>query len=135
MGTRILDTEVLIRHYNEMTLPMSVEAVKEHAKQLIKLEETHWILSPIRIEFLCGARDSNEFKLYSAYLEVFKVLDARNTPPQDWREAERLAQWSKKSRRPRKLGDCLIQAIAKRLHAGVITRDLDFRARTPPKKS
>jgi predicted nucleic acid-binding protein len=30
-------------------------------------------------------------------------------------------------------GDCLIKAIAKRLHAAVITRDRDFRARIPPR--
>jgi len=133
MFIRILDTEVLIRHYNKMTQQRSAHAVKEHARKLIELEKTHWILSPIKIEFLCGARDSNEFNLYSAYLEAFEVLDKRKIPSQDWSEAERLAQWSKLEGRPRKLGDCLIKAIAKRLHAGVVTRDLDFRARIPPR--
>jgi predicted nucleic acid-binding protein len=134
MATRILDTEVLISHYNRMTKSRSVEAVKAHARQLIKIQETNWILSPIRIEFLCGARDSHEFKLYSAYLEPFELLDEKNIPPQDWAEAERRAQWVKESGRRRKLGDCLIQAIAKRWHAEVITRDQDFRSRIPPKQ-
>jgi len=133
MATRILDTEVLIRHDNKMTLSKSAQTVKAHAQELIDLEETRWILSPIRIEFLCGARDGNEFRLYSACLESFEVLDNRNIPSQVWREAERLAQWVKEGGRRRKLGDCLIQAIAKRLHAEVVTRDEDFRLRTPPK--
>ena len=132
MATRILDTEVLISHYNKMAKARSVAAVKAHAGQLIKIQETNWILSPIRIEFLCGALDSNEFKLYSAYLEPFEVLDKHNIPPQDWSEAERLAQWAKESGRRRKLGDCLIQAIAKRLHAEIVTRDPDFQRRVPP---
>src|SRR5580700_1628059 len=80
MSKTILDTEVLIRHYNKMTRPKSAQTVKEHARQLIVLENTHWILSPIKIEFLCGARDSNEFSLYSAYLEAFQVLDKRKIP-------------------------------------------------------
>jgi predicted nucleic acid-binding protein len=133
MSIRILDTEMLISHYTRMTKSKSLDAVKAHARQLIKLQETNWILSPIRIEFLCGARDSNEFKLYSAYLEPFEVLDKQNIPSQDWSEAERRAQWVKESGRRRKLGDCLIQAIAQRLHAEVVTRDQDFRRRTPPK--
>jgi predicted nucleic acid-binding protein len=135
MATRILDAEVLISHYNQMTKAKSVEAVRDHARRLIGFEKTNWILSPIRIEFLCGARDGNEFKLYSAYLEPFEVLDKQNIPPQDWSEAERRAKWVNESGRRRKLGDCLIQAIAERLHAEVVTRDRDFRRRTPPKKS
>jgi predicted nucleic acid-binding protein len=135
MATRILDTEMLISHYNRMTGSKTVEAVKAHARRLIKIQDTKCILSPIRIEFLCGARDRNEFKLYSAYLEPFDVLDKRITPPQDWREAERRAKWVKEFGRRRKLGDCLIQAIATRLNAEIVTRDPDFQPRTPPKQS
>ena len=90
-------------------------------RNLIEIENTKWILSPIRIEFLCGVRDSDELKLYCAYLEQFEVLDERRIPSRDWSEAERLAQWVKEGGRARKLGDCLIQAIAKRLHAEVTT--------------
>jgi predicted nucleic acid-binding protein len=135
MSKRILDTEVLISHYNKMTKSKSVEAVKAHARQLIDIQETKWILSPSRIEFLCGSLSSNELKLYSAYLEPFEVLDEQNIPSQDWSEAERRAQWVKESGRRRKLGDCLIQAIAKRLNAEIVTSDRDFRQRTPPKQS
>jgi hypothetical protein len=59
MATRILDAEVLISHYNKMTKSKSVEAVRAHARQLIKIQETNWILSPIRVEFLCGALSSD----------------------------------------------------------------------------
>jgi predicted nucleic acid-binding protein len=135
MATRILDTEVLISHYNKMTKSKSVEAVKAHARQLIKIQETNWILSPVRIEFLCGALSSEEFRLYAAYLEPFDILDRRNIPSRDWSEAERRANWVKDSHKRRKLGDCLIQAIAKRLHAEIVTRDRDFLPRTPPRQS
>ena len=135
MATRILDTEVLISHYKRMTKSRTAESVKAHARHLIAVENTKWILSPIRIEFLCGAMSSDEFKLYSAYLEPFEVLDKQYISSQDWSEAERRAQWAKKTGRPRKLGDCLIQAIAKRLHAEVATRDPDIQPGTPPKQS
>ncbi len=134
MSKRILDTEVLISHYNKMTKSKSVEAVKAHARHLIDIQETKWILSPTRIEFLCGTLSRNDLKLYSAYLEPFEILDEQNIPSQDWSEAERRAQWVKESGRRRKLGDCLIQAIANRLHAEVVTRDRHFRRRTPPKQ-
>ncbi len=135
MPKRILDTEVLISHYHKMTAPRTVDAARAHARNLINIQDTKWILWPIRIEFLCGVRDSNELKLYSAYLEPFEVLDKPDIKPQDWIEAERLARRVKEIGRPRKLGDCLIQAIAIRLNADVVTRDPDFRLRTPPKQS
>jgi predicted nucleic acid-binding protein len=133
MSKRILDSEILIRHDNKMTKARTVVAVRAHARQLIDFQETKWILSPIRIEFLCGARDRHEFQLYAAYLEQFEVLDQKNIPARDWSEAERRAQWVKESGGRRKLGDCLIQAIAERLHAEVVTMDRHFRRRTPPK--
>ncbi len=135
MPKRILDTEVLISHFHKMTKPRTVAALRAHARNLINIQDTKWILWPIRIEFLCGVRDSNELKLYSAYLEPFEVLDKPDIKSQDWSEAERWARWVKKAGRPRKLGDCLIMAIAKRLNAEVVTRDPDFQSRTPPKQS
>jgi predicted nucleic acid-binding protein len=135
MTRRILDTAVLISHYNKMTILKSADTVKAHARLLINLQRTNWILSPVKIEFLCGSRDRAEFKLYSAYLEPFDVLDRRSIPPLDWREAERRAQWIKQDGSRRKLGDCLILAIAERLHAEVITNDRHFRRRIPPKLS
>ena len=77
MATRILDTSVLICHYDRMTRSKTVESVKAHARHLIAIENTKWVLSPIRIEFLCGALSSDEFKLFSSYLEPFEVLDKR----------------------------------------------------------
>ena len=133
MSKRILDTAVLISHYNKMTTLKSADTVKAHAKLLVDLQRTNWILSPIRIEFLCGSRDSAEFRLYSAYLETFEVLDRRNIPSRDLSEAERRAQRVKEDGRTRKLGDCLILAIAARLHAAVVTKDRHFHRRIPPK--
>ena len=79
------------------------------------------------IEFLAGARTSEELKLFKAYLESFEVRDEGDIPRQDWEEAKRLAQWvGRNRRRNRKLGDCLIEAIAKRLNADIISHDRDF---------
>jgi predicted nucleic acid-binding protein len=91
------------------------------------------IVSPVLIEFLAGALTSNELDLYRAYLAPFEVLDRGNIPRQDWEEAKRLAQWIKKDGRKRRLGDCLIQAIAGRLNCDVVTSDQDFRPRMPPR--
>jgi predicted nucleic acid-binding protein len=114
---KILDTNVLINHWHrfpgrEERTPASLRA---HAEELIEVQGTKAILSPVLIEFLAGALSKNELNLYQAYLGPFEVLDRGEIPRQDWKEAERLAQWIKLDGRKRRLGDCLIQAIASRI--------------------
>jgi len=123
---KILDTNVLINYWHrfpkqEERTPASVRA---HAEHLID--------SPVLIEFLAGALGRKELDLYEAYLSPFEVLDRGDIPRQDWTEAERLAKWIKIKGRMRRLGDCLIQAIASRLNCDVITADPDFRPRILP---
>jgi predicted nucleic acid-binding protein len=132
---KILDTNVLIDHWyrfaeHERRTPASLQA---HAEELIEVQGTRLIVSPVLIEFLAGALTSNELDLYRAYLAPFGVLDRGNIPRQDWEEAKRAAQWIRNEGRKRRLGDCLIQAIAGRLNCDVITSDPDFRPRTPPR--
>ena len=129
---RILDTNVLIKHWRKLDKRnRNASGVRTHAKELVEVQGTNLIASPVLIEFLAGTRDSSELELFKAFLEPFEVLDKGEIPRQDWDEAKRFAQWIRIGRE-RKLGDCLIQAIAKRLNGDVITADLDFKQRVPP---
>ena len=132
---KILDTNVLINHWHRLPAghPRTPAQVKAHADELIELEGTNLIVSPVLIEFLAGGLSSGELELYRAYLGQFDVYDKGNIPRQDWEQAERFARWIRTDGRRRKLGDCLIQAIPKRLNCDVISRDPDFRPRTPPR--
>ncbi len=132
MARRILDTNVLIKHWRRLDKrDRNANSVRAHAKELVEVQGTNLIASPVLVEFLAGARDSKELELSQTFLEPFEVLDRGEIPRQDWDEAKRFAQWIRIGRE-RKLGDCLIQAIAKRLHSDVITADLDFKQRVPP---
>jgi predicted nucleic acid-binding protein len=129
---RILDTSVLINHWRRFDKSKrSASGLKAHAEELIDFEGTKLIVSPVLVEFLAGARTREELELFKSYLEPFEVLDKGDIPRQDWEEAKRLAQWIRKAR-PRKLGDCLIEAIANRFNGETITRDPDFKRRVPP---
>jgi predicted nucleic acid-binding protein len=66
-----------------------------------------------------------------AFLKPFKVVDEGRIVRQDWDEAERIAKRVHRTGRPRKLGDCLIMAIAQRLNCDVVTADADFGQRVP----
>lgn len=129
---KILDTNVLINHWWRFgKAKRTPGGVKAHAEALIEVEGTNLIVSPVLIEFLAGARTTEELELYQAYLEPFAILDQGEIPRQDWEEARRLAQWIRKDRH-RKLGDCLIEAIAKRFNGDIVSGDPDFKWRVPP---
>jgi predicted nucleic acid-binding protein len=93
---------------------------------LAALHGTSATVSPVIIEFLAGTTSANELMLARAYLDVFVVIDHQQTPPQDWQEAQRLAQRVPRDGRRRQLGDCLIRAIANRLKHEVISYDQGF---------
>jgi len=111
------------------------------ARRLIEIYDTKAIVSPVEIEVLAGVRDPHELKLTEVFLGQFEIIDQRHIPPQDWEQASRIAKRVLRydrdvSRRDRKrrrqanpktelrqLGDCLITAIANRLHYEPITDD------------
>ena len=128
---KILDTHVLINHWHRFPRnDRTASECKSHAEELIEFQGTNLIVSPVLVEFLAGAsRDDLEFR--KAYLEPFVILDQGNIPLADWEEASRFAQWIRIGRE-RKLGDCLIEAIAKRLKGDVVSSDRDFSRRIPP---
>jgi predicted nucleic acid-binding protein len=115
-----------------MTKGQTEAECRRYAEELIDFQGTNQIVSPVRVEFLAGATNKN-LKLFVAFLKPFIVLDKQNIPAGDWREAERIAQWVRTGR-DRKLGDCLIEAIAKRLNGDVISSDRDFKLRVPPRE-
>ncbi len=129
MGKRLFDTSVLIQHWHQRihsrTSVTSAHA-SEWADELVALYGTNTIVTPVLIEFLAGTQSSEELKLARAYLSRFDVVDRQQIPRRDWEEAQRLAQRVRRDGRPRQLGDCLIRAIANRLHFDVITRDQGF---------
>ncbi len=128
---RILDTDVLINHWRGFgKKKRTASEFKTHAKELIESQGTNMIVSPVMVEFLAGA-NREDLGFRKAYLEPFEVLDKGNIPRADWDEAKRFAQWTRIGRE-RKLGDCLIEAIAKRFNGDVVSRDRDFKRRVPP---
>lgn len=130
MAKDLLDASILIHHwYQCRTKPLrecSVADAEAWAEKLIALEMTKAIVTPVYIELLCGVSSSHEGQLTRAYLNRFQCVDGGHIPREDWEEAIRLAQRIPVTNKPRQLGDCLIKAIAKRLHYRVRTRDKGF---------
>ena len=131
---KILDTHILISHFRMLydKKERTPLAFKSHAEELIEVQGTNQIVSPVQIEFLAGANREN-LECRKAYLEPFRILDKGNIPAKDWEEAKRIAQWVRIGRE-RKLGDCLIEAISIRFNGDIISSDPDFRQRVPPQK-
>jgi predicted nucleic acid-binding protein len=122
----VLDTSVLVRHWRGSRTGRTSAQIREieaddWARALIEIEETNAIVTPVRVEYLCGVRDQWELGLARAYLKPFQSIDQGKTLVADWREAQRLAERVPKNGRPRDFGDCLIKAIALRLNYQVRT--------------
>ena len=124
----ILDTNILIDHFmRRYTRPRKKQLVKdaEHwAKELIRVQATNAIVTPVYVEVICGIQDEHEARLRRAFLDQFHRVDEHLIPPQDWQNAIRIA--GRVSATSRDFGDCLIRAIADRLGYEVRTNDKDF---------
>lgn len=129
MPKRLFDTNILIADFHQIR-PFAGKTpgdAEERAKRLIKDREADAILSPVVVEFLCGVLDQHERLLREGYLRPFRVVDELRTLPQDWKEAQRIAKHPGFKPRPRDLGDCLIIAVAGRIHYEVLTYDRGLR--------
>jgi predicted nucleic acid-binding protein len=84
------------------------------------------IVTPVAIEFLCGARDQQEAAVFGAFLGHFNRIDEGVVLEEDWKAAENKARRVPRSGAARDLGDCLIRAIADRLKCDVLTIDRNF---------
>lgn len=126
MPQRILDTVILVRHWRESRRGRqrsSIAEAKRWARNLIELRQTNLIVTPVRLEFLAGTRTSEELRLSRAFLAAFTVADQGRIVDEDWQRALALVERIPPDGRPRDLGDCLIRAIADRLHVDVATSD------------
>jgi predicted nucleic acid-binding protein len=129
MAKRVLDTNVLIAHWRGKLVGragVTPKRVREWAEQVIQLHQTDAIVTPVYIEMIAGVQSQRELQLTRIFLQCFACVDERRILAQDWEEAIRLAQRVPPDGKPRQLGDCLIQAIAKRLRYEVVTKDLSF---------
>jgi|SRR5271157_427892 len=141
MRQRFFDSTKLMTELKKLRSDSRRADVEQLACKLIEIYDTKAIVSPVEIEVLAGVRDPHEFELTEVFLEQFEIIDQRHIPPQDWEQARRIAKRvlrydrdvsgrHRKRRRQanpktelRQLGDCLITAIANRLHYEPITDD------------
>jgi predicted nucleic acid-binding protein len=133
---RVLDSSRLMAHWSKRLggrkgglSNCTREDVIVWARDLAELAGTSAILTPVAIEFICGAKSSHELELYRAFLERFDVIDRGSVTEADWKMAARFAAWVPGDSKPRQLGDCLIAAIARRLGYELLTSDVDLNRR------
>jgi predicted nucleic acid-binding protein len=130
MSRRILDTSVLCRHWRvkrAKAKSFDLAAVQRWARELIDVRETDAVVTPVEIEFVAGAQSARELKLLQTFLACFKNLDQGRISPADWEKAREPAGRVPPDGTPRKLGDCLIYALAIRFRCEVDAHDEDFR--------
>ena len=129
MPKRILDTNRLINQFRLLQPYSSRKAADaiRCAKELIELFGTNAIVSPIEIEVLAGVNNAQEMELTLVFLEQFQIVDDRRILPEDWMEARRIAKHIGPASKPRDLGDCLIDAIARRLKYDFSTTDREMK--------
>lgn len=126
MRHRAFDTNYLIGAWRDPRPPADLTESRARARRFVRDMGTALNMTPVRIEFLCGATSARERVLLEAFLEQFEIADGGDVRPEAWREAERLAARVPRDGKPRQLGDCLIRAIASRLRLDVLTSDLGF---------
>jgi len=124
-------TNILIRYWGERVRgrrlrDVSADDARRWARELIKLQDTNAILTPIHIEYVCGKVGAREVQLARAFLAEFHAVDEGRILPKDWEDAKRIAHRVTRTGARRQLGDCLIRAISDRLHLEVLTADRRF---------
>lgn len=124
---RVIDTNVLIRLWRGLAPSrgrvVSKESAEDAARAWLSYYKLDVIVTPVRLEFLGGTRDRDELKLADHFLSLFPLLDGGRVLPEDWAVAERYARHAPHDGRPRGAIDCLITAIADRLHADIRSDD------------
>lgn len=130
MSERLLDTSVLIAHWRKCAggslADRGPDEARRWADDLIRRYKSNVIATPVEIEFLAGTRSGHELMLARAYVGRFRAIDGGRILEADWVAAKRFAERVPRSGKPRHLGDCLIRAIADRLHRDVFSLDQDF---------
>jgi|SRR5688572_21360485 predicted nucleic acid-binding protein len=133
MLPKILDANRLIRHWRAAP-PRSIADARKSAGDLCERHGTRAIVTPVVIELLGGTRDKDELARARAFLAEFQIIDAGRILPEDFVRARALAERIPHVFRPRTFADCLIRAIADRLHYDVDTADAGMPRSLPQRK-
>lgn len=127
MARRVIDSNILMGLWRgDRPSPgrvRSKETARAAALSWLRVAPDDGIITPVRLEFLVGARDRDELDLYDYFLSHFKLLDDGRIIEQDWREAERLARWIPAGGVPRGAMDWLIRAVCNRLRVELKSKD------------
>ncbi|HVX61524.1 MAG TPA: PIN domain-containing protein [Pirellulales bacterium] len=127
MARRILDTSILIRHWQRHFKTLSsIENATRLANDLVAIHDTKAIVTPVYIEFVAGTRTALDLEYSRAYLARLEIVDGGRILKEDWEKARQIAERVPRNGKPRQLGDCLIRAIAARLKYDVQTVDDSF---------
>jgi predicted nucleic acid-binding protein len=132
MPKRVLDTNILLDFWNDRVRRCNgrfqpIDA-RRWAKDLISLHDSNAILTPIYIEVIAGVLNPNESAGWEAFLREFNCVDEQRLLSEDWKLAIQFAKRIPRKTRPRKLGDCLIRALCKRLRYEIVSKDKDMRS-------
>ncbi len=133
MLPKVLDANRLIRHWRAAP-PRSTSQARASARQLCERHGTRAIVTPVVIELLGGTRDKDELARARAFLTEFHIIDEGRILPEDFVRATALAERIPHVFRPRTFADCLIRAIADRLHYDVDTADAGMPRSLPQRK-
>lgn len=132
MGQRILDTNRLIAYWRRSPPKRPAEA-RSLALEMVAFYGTSAIVTPVAIEFLGGTRDRHELLLHREFLGELRIIDQGRIIPEDLVRAQALAEQIPWNGQSRDFADCLIRAMADRLHYEVDTADAGMpRIATPP---
>jgi predicted nucleic acid-binding protein len=127
---KILDTNRLINHWRSFLKDKSPNVsgtdIKQGANKLIKAVGSNAIVTPVYLEFIAGSRSKEELQLFLIFLAEFEIVDKGVITPDDWKIAKQIASRVPRDGHPRDSIDCLIAAIAERLHMVVDTADRRF---------
>ena len=128
---RVFDTNYLISHWrisrrDRHISQISLEEVKNWARDLIRRVNSNAIVTPVRLEFLAGTRDDHELALAEAYLKHFELVDEGIITGQDWSGTLKRISRIPLDGRPRHVIDCLILSICDRLHYEILTSESRF---------
>lgn len=127
MARRVLDTSVLIKHWHDRSQRGRGSPATDWAEELFKIWQSNETVTPVVIEFLCGATSGEELADYREFLSGFKIIDNGLISAQDWQEAKQMAERVPRDGKRRQLGDCLVMAISQRLSREVVTHDRRMR--------
>jgi predicted nucleic acid-binding protein len=132
MLPKILDANRLIDHWRHAR-PKTVAEARRAAQELINLRGTNPIVTPVAIEFLGGTNGEDDLKRHRAFLEEFEIAAQGRILDIDFVRARSLAERTPIPFHPRSFADCLIRAIADRLHYDVDTKDKGMPRSLPPR--